>query len=145
MNVDVAKDCQTVLKLINIWFYFFKNGIDLSALSHMARKRDADQATSRASMPYLRSLGSQFSINNIYNNDEFGLSYSAAPLKHHRSRLSPWPEESERKSRFFGVLKYRRTFNFPFILVGKAKRLRVFSGRSGAREWFDYDYGGVGG
>ena len=38
MNMYVAKDCQTVLELINLWLYFFKNGIDLSALSHMVRK-----------------------------------------------------------------------------------------------------------
>ena len=67
------------MQFSNGWLYLFKQRHNLKCFKSYEEQEDADDEGARAAMPRFWQLAAQYSLADIFNADEFGLCYSAAP------------------------------------------------------------------
>ena len=78
-NLLVPRTKQTNLAFSNGWLHLFKKRNGFKCYKSHGEQADADHDGARAALPRLRQLTAQYALKDIYNADEFGLFYSAAP------------------------------------------------------------------
>ena len=81
LNLTLPEDERTELKFSNGWLHAFNNRHKFKSYNSHGEMGDADQRGADAALPELRQLASQYALNDIFNADEFGLFYAAAPTK----------------------------------------------------------------
>jgi len=135
-------ECTNIL-FSNGWIHSFKKRHNFSCHKSHGEEADADRAGAMTALPYLRHLTSQYHLNDIFNADEFGLYYTAAPT----STIGPGPLLGRKKSKeritFLVCANVDGSEYVPPLMIGRARRPRCFDGLDPTDIGIeDYDYGG---
>lgn len=115
--------------------------MDSSSTSH-GESGDADIKGAREALPELRRLASEYRPSDVFNVDECGLYYTAAPTKTVGPAPLPGRKKSKERVTFLMCTNSDGSERFPPLMIGKARQPRCFGGATGAQLGFDYDNGG---
>ena len=125
LNLSAEPAARTTCTFSNGWLHAFKKRYNLKQYSCHGEAGDADVEGANAALPGLRQLTSQYCISNIFNADEFGLFYTAAP----RKSIAPGQLRGKKKSKqrvtFLVCANVDGTEQVPPLMIGKAHRMVV--------------------
>ena len=100
-----------------------------------------DHSGSNAAQPRLRQLTSQYVLNDIFNVDEFGLFYTAAPTKTMGPAALLVEKKAKQRVILFVCTNVDWTERVQSLMIGEATRPRCFGRISGAELGLDYESG----
>lgn len=142
MNASLSSGERYTNGFTNGWIHSFKRRNGLKAYKSHGESGDADHDAAVSALPDIRRLVSEFSPNDVFNADEFGLYYSNAP----RSTIGPARLMGKKKSKDRVTVLLCSNMNGTDkvnpLIVGRSRNPRCFGGRSGTELGFDYDYSG---
>ena len=133
---------RTTLSFSNGWLQFFKKRHGLRFYNSYGEVGDSDGHAAVTALPRLRQIARQYTLNDIFNADEFALYYTAAPS----SRIGPAPLLGRKKSKERVTVLYCKnadgTDKLPPLIIGRLQNPRCFGNGGGAVHGIDYEGSG---
>ena len=102
---------------------------------------DADHRGAAEALPRLQQLTRQHNLNDIWNAEEFGLYYSAAPKSTIGPTAFPGDKKAKGRAKFLVCTDADGTESVSPFLVGRAHQPRCFSRATPEELGIYYDYG----
>ncbi len=141
LNESLQPQEQSNMQFSNGWLYLLKQRQNFKCYKSHGDQGDADDAGACAALPRLRQLAAQYSLADIFNADEFGLCYSAAPKSTIGPGRLPGRKVNKDRATFLVCTNVDGSESLPPLLVGRARRPRCFGRGEEEVLNFEYDYG----
>ena len=120
------------------WLYKFKNRNSFKRYRLFGESGDVNIEVIISELPKLRETVSEYSINHVFNADEFGLFYKLAPDSSTApSRISRRKKKKERLT-LLACVNGNGTEKIPLLFLGKSKIPKCFRGMTGNELGFNY-------
>ena len=135
---------QSDMQFSNGWLHLFKQRHNFKCYKPHGEQGDAGDEGARAPLPRLGQLAAQYSLADIFNADEFGLCYSAAPRSTIDLGRPPSRNVNNDRATFLVCTNVDGSESLPPRLVDWARRPRCFGREEEESLNFEYDYGAKG-
>ena len=140
LNENRAENERMEMNLSNGWLYKFKNRNSFKRYRLFGESGDVNIEGIISDLPKLRKKISEYSINDVFNADEFGLFYKLAPDSSiGPSRIAGRKKKKERLT-LLACVNGDGTEKMPLLFIGKSKMPKCFNGMTGDKLGFDYHF-----
>ena len=126
------------LKFSNGWLHNFQKRNKLRALKCYGESGDADLHAVRREILHLRNSVGRYKLSDVFNADEFGHFYNAAPDRTILSERMAERKKNKTMPTYLACCNGDGTEKFTLFVIGKSAKPRCFKKKSGEEHGFDY-------
>ena len=138
VSQNLTEEQRIRLCFSNGWLDRFKKRNGFKSFMSHGEGADADEPAISQELPSLRQKTAQYAVNDIFNADEFGLFYQAAPIRTvGPARLDGQKVRKERLT-FLVCADADGTEKYPLVAIGCSKHPRCFGSLSPTKRGFGY-------
>jgi len=137
-NAQLPESERIELKFSNGWLDKFQKRYNFKAYTSHGEDGDADQSAIDEQLPSIKAKISKYSLNDVFNADEFGHYFKMAPTRTIGRGAIPGRKKAKSRITYLACANIDGSEKFPLMIIGRSKRPRVFKKKTGQQLGFDY-------